>query len=561
MERAARQYADTHYSLSPPISSPTKIKKTRRKAQKQEKDKKKATKPAKRAGKKFKAHHPKKKRLHAVNSSTRKSARKSLTSRPKVVSSQPVSRSGLPVQVVDGVTYHPWVRMGAAPVKWNGKLGKRLEQSDKHQLKLVGASEAEIREIDTVLLPEFYATPGFVKGRFEMGYLEKGMLVEVTSRTGGKITSDLKYVAWEDSQPTVVFITSSGRRFHFPQCSNWTREIAGPKPRPPVISKQPGKPEAIPVPTWRPETPKCNVFSPNVEAHGNAGMIFDGYGGKLFYYGVDAEVYLFEHGNENFTMSEGVRGAFSGWTGRTGGEFAGDISGQIRNVGPIVRLRTGDIDFKLNPHIGDRTDEFSSEDKFGKKYKSSQKTDLIGGMASADITFGSDKPIKRLIVWIDGNADMGHSKSSSYDGSPLTRKQDPAANRSQIAGGAYVYLHQNRHFDAGINAFGEHNFGDSGTTLGAGPFIEGFNSNRFLEQVVKLRFVPRKTFGSDWKPNNIMTYDLGGEIDLGRLFKNIFAHRYTAKAPLPRPAGAVKASKSGGLGLDALTDQVTNPRR
>jgi hypothetical protein len=312
-----------------------------------------------------------------------------------------------------------------------------------------------------------------------------------------------------------------------PGCENW------------IIKKEPFSPEAMPSPEQPviAPTPTTSAkkkeevkkrlrwkISNNTHVFGEYGKAFSG-GGNAMFLGIKSDTYLVEFDLSDSSMVRfGVEVAAAWWRALSGSGF--QSKGHKYGAGPVAEylatLQDGKrLEMKASVNFAKMEDSGISKDR---KYEFGQKTKIINPEASSCLYYLPEdvepnaKKIFQLIKlegWLGANIDVGHTKTSSWEGKPLTRKQDPAGGRSSLYGGIELY---NATFRVGKQRFmfgpfvkGHHDF-DSGTIgIGGGLAIKDYPRELF-----KLYAGDYTQFNSKYKDDNHSSFIAGFDFDLSK---------------------------------------------
>jgi hypothetical protein len=377
------------------------------------------------------------------------------------------------------ITFEPWERISDRAVQLGRKLGQELSKRDKAELSVVGTTADEMKELE-VLAGDYSRSKSYAPGCAE-GSLVRGDLVATVMKRGGKLTRVYKYVAWDETEKGVEFTLSTGVKFVFPRCGNWTRRVGRiPEPPPPVEPPPPPPPESV----RTPEAARARIkagFEKDTAAY--VGYIFSEKGHATLYWGANFTLYTprREIGSGAATIQGGVRFSYGGWSGTPGSIYPklkdAKYGGYQLATQGGGRLINGPDNVQVFGGYARRDDSFSAKQVDGRS-ESSQTAGQISLFSSADLRTPRLGPIKRIEAYLQGNLELSREVKATWNG----KKVDDATGfeTTNIGGGIDATLYEGKKIDAGVGVHGSHDFNDDDTT-GLELRLFGSTKNRAIK--------------------------------------------------------------------------------
>jgi hypothetical protein len=147
--------------------------------------------------------------------------------------------------------------------------------------------------------------------------------------------------------------------------------------------------------------------------------------------------------------------------------------------------------------------------------------------------------------WLGLNYDIGHTKTSSWKGVPLSAKDDPATTRTNMYGGAELYAGTfkigKQRFMFGPFVKGHHDFGSEVTGLGGGLTIKDFP-----RELVKIYAGIYPQFGSIYEEDNHTSAIAGFDLHLSKAVELGIDHLKAWQAKKKKEEGKLLAKADTG---------------
>jgi LysM repeat protein len=351
---------------------------------------------------------------------------------------------------------------------------------------------------------------------------------------------------WKDGEMQAArpYLVRDGELYHglveFLWCKNPSYIVLKPRPKPeppkavvppvvaPPITAPPKfeKPPQLLIPPAKTEPPverpkpraKLRI-SPDFETIVGAGITHSlhGSGHSDFQWGL-FRVWLTEH--DGGRMHEGVAGRYSGYSGVSGSGFS--FSGHKQSLGGVV-------DYNDNPtydskkdaqriiftgQYGNRVDHGMTSDS---KYAAGQDTDILHFNLGHD-WYRPKQTIYKTVSWLDLDIDVGHKKTSTWEGRPIPEANDPAGNKTEISAGSRLFFWKNDKLKikGGAQIEGDHAIEDRHIAGNIGPFIS--DPREMIIGSGKVRYETNSKYEEN---NNKFSGILDLNFDLGQALKRL----------------------------------------
>jgi hypothetical protein len=311
-------------------------------------------------------------------------------------------------------------------------------------------------------------------------------------------------------------------------CENW------------IIKKEPFSPEAMPSPEQPVIAPTPTLISKkkaeekkrlrwkisnDTHVFGEYGRALNNSGAYAWFVGFKSDTYLVEFDLSDSSMiRSGVEIAAAWWRALSGSGF--QSKGHKYGAGVVAEYLATLKDGKrleLKASVGIAKQEDSGHTSDG-KYQYKQKTKIGNAEAAFNLYFFPEdkepdaKKIFQLMKaegWIGVNKDLGHEKTSTFEGKTLSKKQDPADSRSSVYAGAELYagtfMIGKQRFMFGPFVKGHHDFGSGATGAGG-----GFSIKDYPRELFKLYAGEYTQFGSKYEDDNHSSAIAGFDFHLSK---------------------------------------------
>lgn len=210
------------------------------------------------------------------------------------------------------------------------------------------------------------------------------------------------------------------------------------------------------------------------------------------------------------TFREGAGVTANAWQGLNDGFL---FRGDRFSIGPVVDLTSKNGTRTVATVQAGKQRDFGHD---GNGYSARQDTDIILVGLSNDVY--KVGPFNKIESWGDFVIDVGRSKESNWQGSPIPQVNDPAEDKTGVAVGSRLYFWQMGGAKGGVVGKGTYAFGDHGIGVEAGPFMATD------DDMIKVGAGWRYQFNSSYENNNGHLVGLGADIDLEKLFSMVSAY-------------------------------------
>ncbi len=322
--------------------------------------------------------------------------------------------------------------------------------------------------------------------------------------------------AWPDFKQYAgrrVQVDHSGKIYHiaFPFiCHNiswWVED----KPVP-VVKKE--IPTPVPISEASPETvvaEEPEKYGMDYDIYAWAGR-FEALKGKGYsnFYGGKANLWYLIHPTSFGLLKHGLSATYNGWDGKSDDRFSFD--GERYTLGPIISwVREDTSETSLSVQFGRQKDAGHTADR---NYRQTQRTDIVHVSITHD-TYPETSYVDKLEMWADANFDIGHKKSSAWQGSKIPTQDDPAGDKTSFGTGLNAYLWKTEKVKGGITLKADHAVEDHHLGVNVGPFITDVGEH------IKGSLEFRNVSNSKYSDNNGDSIGVVVSVDLGKVFKKI----------------------------------------
>lgn len=238
------------------------------------------------------------------------------------------------------------------------------------------------------------------------------------------------------------------------------------------------------------------------------------YGGKLNFFPIVEETSL-------GIMRVGIGSTINGWNGKNNGF---NFWGERWTFGPVVDLITDENGTKFTSTVQLGRQKDRGHTSLG--YRSRQKTDILYFGEGVDLY--NIGPFKKIESWFDANIKVGHDdKDSSFRGSPISGRNDPAENKTVFGFGSRLYVLEAEHLHGGVLVKLDYAVGGHSTGVEVGPFI----SDKY--DILKAGASLRHQFNSKFDSNNGSSVGIGLDLDILKTIDKIMGYLKDRKEKKP----------------------------
>lgn len=235
----------------------------------------------------------------------------------------------------------------------------------------------------------------------------------------------------------------------------------------------------------------------------------DGYSN---FYGGKANLWYLIHPTSFGILKHGLSTTFNGWDGKSNDRFS--FHGKRYSLGPIISwVREDTSETSLSVQFGRQKDAGHTADDY---YKQTQRTDIVHVSVTHD-TYPETSYVDKVEVWADANFDVGHKKTSTWQGNKIPSQDDPASDKTNFGVGLNAYTWKTEHVKGGITLKADHAVEDHHLGVNVGPFITD------LGEHIKGSLEFRNVSNSKYSDNNGNAIGVVASVDLGKVFKKIAA--------------------------------------